>query len=354
MTSLKAPAPALVSVIIPTYNRSALLQEAVASVLAQTYSSLEIVVVDDGSHDDTAQVIANFSDARIAYYYQENAGRSAARNLGLQFARGEFIGFLDDDDLYLPEKLAHQVAYLNHHPMVDCVASGACFIKPDGSVRLFWRPWRRVQELTCQNILLYWTFLPCTVLLRRDVFDRVAKWFDSDLDRVEDTDFFNRLALAGCRFAWLEEILSEYRDHRQHNAQLFLASDRCHRKMLDKLFARADLPHEIQRLRTELYRHYYLYAACRDYSNCWITAAQRSLIRSWLEHNGPADAYTNAFLRMLTRMAAEPTIIEHPMEYIHFVFDHLPPSLQFLEGLRSQAMALIDGCQPSGVFTMEL
>ena len=105
-----------VSVIIPTYNRAALVKEAVASVLAQTWREFELIVVDDGSTDDTPEALAPYA-SRIRLLRRENRGGvSAARNAGMAAARGEWLAFLDSDDLWLPEKLARQMAYLAAHP----------------------------------------------------------------------------------------------------------------------------------------------------------------------------------------------------------------------------------------------
>src|SRR5690606_40525091 len=116
--------PPKVSVIIPTFNRAGMVQQAIASVLAQTFASFECIVVDDGSSDDTRTVLQPLVDAgRIRYVHQANAGLSAARNHGLRLARGAYISFLDDDDLYEPHKLARQVAYLDANPeamLVHC------------------------------------------------------------------------------------------------------------------------------------------------------------------------------------------------------------------------------------------
>ena len=103
--------PGLVSVLIPSYNRGYLIGKTIESVLAQTYRPIEIIVVDDGSTDDTRAVIAKFGPA-IRYIYQENAGLAVARNTGLVVARGEFIAFQDSDDMWLPWKLQVQVALM--------------------------------------------------------------------------------------------------------------------------------------------------------------------------------------------------------------------------------------------------
>jgi glycosyltransferase involved in cell wall biosynthesis len=109
--------PDLVSVLIPTYNRGYILPQAIASVLAQTYRSFEVIVVDDGSSDNTRQIVEQFG-SQIRYIYQENAGLGSARNAGLAMARGEFIAFQDSDDLWMPWKLEVQVALLRRYPQV--------------------------------------------------------------------------------------------------------------------------------------------------------------------------------------------------------------------------------------------
>lgn len=104
------------SIIIPTFNRADLLPKAIESVLAQTFTSWELIVVDDGSTDNTADVIKAYKDDRIRYIYQTNAERSAARNNGINHARADYICFLDSDDYYLPDRLKQLHALVKHHP----------------------------------------------------------------------------------------------------------------------------------------------------------------------------------------------------------------------------------------------
>ena len=107
-----------ISIIIPTYNRSGLLTQAVRSVQAQTFRDWELIIVDDGSTDDTRAVAGKMArdDARIHYVYEPNAGQAAARNKGVESARGEYLAFLDSDDVYLPENLEKKLAFLESHP----------------------------------------------------------------------------------------------------------------------------------------------------------------------------------------------------------------------------------------------
>src|SRR5690242_14976762 len=113
-----------VSVIIPTYNRARFVGEAVASALAQTLPPLEVIVVDDGSTDDTADVVARLNDPRVVYLRQENAGPATARNTGVEAARGDLIALLDSDDRWLPRKLELQVPLFEGDGKIGLVYGG--------------------------------------------------------------------------------------------------------------------------------------------------------------------------------------------------------------------------------------
>lgn len=184
-----------VSVIIPTHNRAALVQQAIASVLAQTYADFECIVVDDGSLDDTRAALQPLiAGARIHYAHQPNAGLSAARNHGLRLARGAYISFLDDDDLYEPQKLARQVEYMTAHPdamLVHCWFRKFSDQNPDLGLRK--TDW--FQGWIYPQMLSYWRMLmatPC-LMFRRELFDEVGV-FDESLRYAEDFDMWRRIA----------------------------------------------------------------------------------------------------------------------------------------------------------------
>ena len=184
----------LVSVIIPTYNRARLVGEAIESVLAQTYKHLEIIVVDDGSTDGTEEALGPYRE-RIEYIYQQNRGASAARNTGIFRARGDYIAFLDSDDLWVPEKLELQVDYLEKHADCGLVYTDCEFlVVRDGRVV------ERIEKnLTGYSGYAYLqifmrneVFIP-TVLLRRDCLGAVG-YFDEKLTFFEDVDLWFRLS----------------------------------------------------------------------------------------------------------------------------------------------------------------
>jgi glycosyltransferase involved in cell wall biosynthesis len=173
-----------ISVVIPVYNGAAFLAEAVASVRAQTRQPRQIIIVDDGSTDATPQV-ARALGADLEYIRQENRGPSAARNRGLQAVRGEFVGFLDVDDLWPADKLAVQLDYLEKHPGQDVVL---------GLTQPFEEPGAHRQLYNFANgcdVNPPLLFLIGAALFRRPVFAKVGG-FDAGKRYSEDLDWFIR------------------------------------------------------------------------------------------------------------------------------------------------------------------
>ena len=125
------------SVIIPTYNRSKYLSDALDSVLRQTFQDLEIIVVDDGSIDNSRDIVSRYAErhpGKIRYFYQDNKGPSAARNVGIKEAKGDFIAFLDSDDLWLPDKLKEQLDVFSRNNKLGLVYTGCCIVDSNGLI----------------------------------------------------------------------------------------------------------------------------------------------------------------------------------------------------------------------------
>lgn len=183
-----------VSVIIPTYNRAQYILEAIESVLSQDYPNFEVIVVDDGSTDHTAELIGTVNDSRLRYIRQQNQGRSSARNRALAIANGDFITFLDSDDLYLPRKIALQVEYLLKHPETGMIYTSAHCIDDDGNM-LQHKYEATVSGMIYEQIAFFQpvTITLPTVMTRRQVLDRIGG-FDEKMHRFEDTDMWRRIS----------------------------------------------------------------------------------------------------------------------------------------------------------------
>ena len=181
-----------ISVIIPTYNRGARLGGAIESVRAQTFQDWELLVVDDGSTDETPALVQAHvqRDARICSVRQSNAGAAAARNQGIRSARGAYLAFLDDDDRWAPQKLDTQLRFLMAHAEVGWVYSFMRLVnEATGAEQLHGRALRSFKELFRGYFIG-----PQTVLLRRACVERVGRFDESrDFFGAEDTDFFLRL-----------------------------------------------------------------------------------------------------------------------------------------------------------------
>jgi hypothetical protein len=194
-----------VSVIVPTYNRAHIVGEAIQSILDQSMPDFEILVIDDGSTDETAEVISGFLDGRLRYLKRPNGGVSAARNMGLKQARSSLLAFLDSDDLYLPEKLAVQVEKMDSAPDL-----GFLYGRYFGQVAS--RPTRHptgkcVPDLGIEQLVLGPVFHWSSVMVRRSWIDRVGE-FDERLKVAEEWQFSMRMALAGCQMACIAQPLS--------------------------------------------------------------------------------------------------------------------------------------------------
>jgi len=205
----------LVSTIIPVYNRPAQLREAVASVLAQDYRPIEIIIVDDGSTDDTfavAQVLAVQHPDIIRAVSQANAGPGMAREHGRQLAQGEYIQYLDSDDILLPSKFTAQVGALNVHPECGAAYGMTRFRHLDGRVEPgSWKGSGVAREAMFPAFLVErWWDTP-NPLYRASVCERAGSW--SDLRLEEDWEYDCRIAALGTRLTWCEQYVCEVRDH---------------------------------------------------------------------------------------------------------------------------------------------
>jgi glycosyltransferase involved in cell wall biosynthesis len=205
----------LVSVIIPAYNAAPYIAETLESVLAQTYGRREVILVNDGSPDtdEMERVIWSYLD-RITYLTQENRGPAAARNLGIRSAHGDYIAFLDSDDVWLPEYLASQMQTFERTPGPDMVCADTRLFgdSPDAG-KSFWELYPQREPVTLMALLIRDCAIvtSCTVVRRRTVLD--AGLFDEDFRGPEDFDLWVRIAYGGATIALQRRVLARRRVH---------------------------------------------------------------------------------------------------------------------------------------------
>ena len=182
-----------VSVVIPTYNRSRLVKEAIESVLEQSYTDFEILVIDDGSTDDTRPVVKNITDQRIKYFYKKNGGQSSARNLGLIKATGQYIAYLDEDDLWPPEYLEIVINQLESNKDYGATYTRVIEQHPDGTKRELSTTDRYVSGWITKY---YFSSSPCLMpsatCFRKTVWEDF--FWDEAIKRSPDYDVFLRIS----------------------------------------------------------------------------------------------------------------------------------------------------------------
>jgi glycosyltransferase involved in cell wall biosynthesis len=208
-----------ISVIIPTYNRGSFTVEAVKSVLAQTYKDYEIIVVDDGSTDDTKEKMKAFG-SQIRYIYQENKGPSAARNTGIKLAKGKYLAFCDSDDRFLPTKLEKQMKFIQQNPKCLFLYTWYYNVNEKGEITKLRQPIACKSKEHLQYCLFArrFTIRTSTLIVHKKCFDK-AGLFNEKYWYSQDWDMWLRLA-AHYRGYCLEEPLSEYWLHGENRSNL--------------------------------------------------------------------------------------------------------------------------------------
>jgi glycosyltransferase involved in cell wall biosynthesis len=204
-----------VSVILPCYNGSRWISQSIESVLAQTYKDFELIIVDDRSTDNSREIISSYLyDERVHYIYQENRGFSGALNRGIRESRGAFIGFIGQDDLYMPNKLQVQVKYFNEHKDADLIHSNYCSV--DSSGRIIRVRDIKIPRFSSKEKLIEYLFINNfigfeTALVKRRCFDKVGL-FDERMVGFSDHDMWLRIA-GEFNIAYIDLILVKKREH---------------------------------------------------------------------------------------------------------------------------------------------
>ncbi len=216
----------LVSIVIPAYNRAEWLSKSIGSVVSQTYLNWELIVWDDGSSDNTEEVVNSFNDDRIHYFKHANQGVSFARNRAVEKSRGEYIAFLDSDDQWEVGKLSRQVDVMERYPNIDCLfgnynninlvtgITGAGFTQNKNSkdnlaTELLEKNVFQIHKGMPESVSIpYFSLLIqlSSVIIRKQALNRVGS-FNEGLRNCEDSEYLWRMGLIGIKFAFIDEIL---------------------------------------------------------------------------------------------------------------------------------------------------
>lgn len=229
---LKMETKALVSVIIPTYNRGYCLGDAIRSVLSQTVTDFELLVIDDGSTDNTREVVKNFQRTRY-FRLPANNGVSTARNFGIQRAKGRYICFLDSDDSWAPGKLEAQVDWMESHPQCDICYTDEIWIRKGVRVN----PMKKHQKHSgniFRHCLPLCTVSPSSVMVRASLFKETGA-FDEALPVCEDYDLWLRLSLRRPFHLIRRKLIIKKGGHPDQLSRKFWGMDRFRVYALQKL-----------------------------------------------------------------------------------------------------------------------
>jgi glycosyltransferase involved in cell wall biosynthesis len=280
-----------------------------------------LIVVDDGSTDQTSQIVAGIQDPRIRVVRQPNAGLSAARNTGLRESSAPLITFLDSDYYFLPDKLEVLSNYLAEHSEIGLVVGRVKYIDEYGNS--ISESTRTPPRLVLPDLLFENPVCVSGVLLRRKWLESVGV-FDESLSACEDWDLWLRMAYAGCRFAWVEHIVVVYRCH---PAQMTRESARMRKailSVLDKFFSQPDLPESLRVHKSGAYASALVHAAAFAYLSGELDKGARDLAEAVHLEPTLRDHHYGKLLRLLLAWSHDPRATE-PAIFLQRIIAHLPP-----------------------------
>lgn len=213
-----------VSVIIPTFNRAHLIGRALSSVIGQSFRGIEVLIIDDGSTDDTREVVAPFLlDRRVKYIYQSNKGVSSARNLGASLSSFSWIAFLDSDDEWLPNKISKQVEFIRENPEIQFVHTEENWIRNGKKVNKP-KQYRKFGGDIFLKCISLCAISPSTALLSKELFKKVGG-FDEDFTVCEDFDLWLKITSSQSVGLVDEFLINKYGGHEDQLSTKFIAMD---------------------------------------------------------------------------------------------------------------------------------
>jgi glycosyltransferase involved in cell wall biosynthesis len=337
-----------VSVIIPTYNGKGHLGEAIQSVLDQTYSNFEIIIVDDASPEDVSWVVYSFTDPRVQYIrHTKNKGAVSARKTGVEASSGDIIAFLDQDDLFHKQKLEAHLDYFLKSPETGLTYNDRFEVQGDEKVLsgLYHPP----AKLSLADWVLGFPISPSDVVLRREWAIRAEIWDDSFASQAEhvifngqEIVFGGRLALAGCKFGSVGRALN-YRRYHPHRIQKYLA-ERCQSELAcqEIIFSDPRCPEDVRAIKDLAHSNIYVMWAYTAYIQEEFDLGRKFLRRAMELHpeffmEGDPCQFLNSWLFWVS--AGTVDYVRNHEEILRSIFENLPMDLQFLLGKYDWAIA---------------
>lgn len=243
----------LISIIIPTYNRALKIINAVQSVLSQSYSKFELIVIDDGSTDQTETAVASVKDSRLNYFKIDRSGVSKARNLGASMAEGSFLAFLDSDDIWHKDKLKKQVAFQLGNPQLLISQTQEIWIRNNKRVNPKNKHAKPAGYIFPESLHLC-TITPSSVIMARELFESHGG-FDENMVSCEDYDLWLRIS-AKYEVGLIDELLlTKYGGHEDQLSQLHVAMDRFRIYSIGKLILGGTLSETQVQQATSVFRN---------------------------------------------------------------------------------------------------
>jgi hypothetical protein len=315
----------VVSVIIPTYNAEAFLAETIQSVLDQTYTNFELIVVDDASTDQTRTIVQMFDDPRIKFIqHEKNLGADIARHNGLQISSGEIITYWDHDDLFHPENIQTHVTYLERHPDIGLTYNARFELNYSANtIRDLWRPPRHI---SLADLVLWFPLAPSDAFFRRE-------WaLQQDLlegGRGSEISIFGKLFLSGCQFAFVNRALNYRRFHSGRIIGDISAACQSEINCQEEVFADPRCPTEILDLRNIAHSNLYVYWGYMAFAQN-ETAIGQKLIRDAIQlkptliEGNPCELLTSFLINCI-----DDENLNHEAQ-LQSVMAQLPPELVWL------------------------
>jgi glycosyltransferase involved in cell wall biosynthesis len=286
-----------ISIVIPTYNHAHFLEEALQSVINQTYKEWEAIVVNNYSDDRTVEVVNEFGDPRIKLINFKNHGIIAAgRNKGISISSGEYVAFLDSDDVWYPDKLKECIKLLNQG--FDLVCHGEYWVKKDNKRNIIYGPEKKARY---RSLLFNGNCISTSAtVVRKSALDKVGRFCESsDMVTAEDYELWLKLSRSGAKIKFIDKILGEYRIHDANNSKAVITNMLAEQTVIDKHISMLGELNTIDTLLARRRKGLVYYGAGRGFhSNQDYMTALSYFLKSWTTYPFISRLYVAVFLSL--------------------------------------------------------